>query len=111
MYKKMLLLITIAVFFTGCGHMTGGVAPSNIPLTPNSYTELGPVRGCDCVYYILGVIPISGGNETKKALADALLQKPETKALVNITSDNYSMNFLLFSKICTQVDGIAVTMK
>lgn len=111
MLRKMLLLLTGITLIAGCGHVTGGVAPSNIPLAPNSYTELGPVRGSDCVYYLLGIIPLRGGNETKKALASALEEKPEAKALVNITSDTYSMNFILFSQICTQVEGVAVTIK
>jgi hypothetical protein len=110
-YKKMLLLMAGVALIAGCGHVTGGVSPSSIPLAPNSYTELGSVRGNDCVYYLLGFIPLRGGNETKNALADALAQKPEAKALVNITSDSYSMNFIIFSQICTQVDGIAVSLK
>jgi len=109
--KKLLSVLAIVVFLVGCGHITGGVAPSNIPLAPDSYTELGPVRGEDCVYYILGLLPVSDGNETKDALADALGQKPETTALINITSDTYSMNFILFSQICTQVHGTAVKIK
>jgi len=70
--KKMLAVLALISLLAGCGHMTGGVAPSNIPLAPNSYTELGPVRGEDCVYHILGLIPVGNGNETKDALANAL---------------------------------------
>lgn len=109
--KKILIVTIVLTLLVGCGHVTGGVAPSNIPLAPNSYSELGPVQGADCVYYILGFIPVSGGNETKDALADALAQRPEATALINITADTYSMNFIVVSNICTQVNGTAVKAK
>jgi hypothetical protein len=111
MKKNMVLLAAIALM-SGCGHVTGGVAPSNIPLAPGSYTELGSVRGEDCINYLLGFIPLNGdGNETKDALADALKQMPGTTALVNITADSYAMHFIVFSKVCTQVYGTAVKLK
>jgi hypothetical protein len=109
--KKMLSIMTVVTLLIGCGHVTGGVAPSNIPLAPNSYTELGTVRGVDCVYYLLGFIPLSTGNKTKGALDDALKQKSGTSALTNITADSYSMYFILFSETCTQVEGTAVRIK
>ena len=109
--KKLLAVIVIVVLLIGCVHISGGVAPSNIPLAPNSYTELGYVRGIDCVYYLFCIIPLTNGNETKDALADALQQKPEATALINITADTYSMFFIVFSKTCTQVDGTAVKLK
>ena len=111
MFKKMAVIVAGVVFISGCGHISGGVAPSNIPLAPGSYNELGPVRGISCVYYLLGIIPLSAGNETKNALADALLQKPTTNALINITADTFSQHFIVYSRICTQVDGIAVVSK
>jgi hypothetical protein len=109
--KNMLFVLAVAALLIGCAHVTGGVAPSNIPLAPNSYTELGPVRGYDCVYYLFGFIPLRGGNETKNALADALQQIPETTALINITADTYAMYFFVFSKVCTQVYGTAIKAK
>jgi hypothetical protein len=109
--KKLLAVIAMVVLLIGCVHIGGGVAPSNIPLAPPWYTELGSVRGVDCVYYLLGIIPLTNGNETNDALADALQQKPEATALINITADTYSMYFIVFSKVCTQVDGNAVKLK
>lgn len=108
---RILVTLAIVACLAGCGHLSGGVATSNIPLAPGSYTELGQVRGDTCVYYLLGLLPLSGGNETKYALEDALRQKPQTNALINITADTYSQFFILFSRTCTQVDGIAVRLK
>jgi hypothetical protein len=111
MFKKMAVLVAGFAFISGCGHISGGVAPSNIPLAPGSYKELGPVRGISCVYYLLGIIPLCAGNETKNALAVALIQKPETIALINVTADTFSQHFIVYSRVCTQVDGIAVVSK
>ncbi len=111
MLKKIALLIAAFALISGCGHISGGVAPSNVPLAPGSYKELGPVHGDTCVYYLLGIIPLSPGNETKNAVADALREKPEATALVNVTADTFSQFFIVFSRVCTQVDGIAVAPK
>lgn len=111
MFKKILLLLAVVAGITGCGHVTGGVAPSNIPLAPGSYTEIGAVRGKTCVYHLLGIIPLTGGNETKDALDEALKENAGTYALINVTADSYAQNFILLSRMCTQVDGIAVKLK
>ncbi len=103
--------VLMTVMIAGCVHSTGGVAPSNIPLAPGSYQEFSVVGGKDCVYYLFGVIPLSGGNETRTALNRALLSRPGTMALVNVTADTYSQFFIVFSRTCTQVYGTAVRMK
>ena len=68
----MTVAMLVAIFAGGCMHHPGGVAPSTKPIAPGSYTVLGKVRGQDCVYYLLGIIPVTGGNETRSAVADAL---------------------------------------
>ena len=68
-YKLTLLpIVFCTVLMSGCVHHSGGIAPSTIPLAPDSYRILGPVKGQDCVYYLFGLIPLSNGNETKTAL-------------------------------------------
>jgi hypothetical protein len=109
--RKLLGLFVGITLLAGCGHISGGVAPSNVPLAPNSYRELGEVRGTDCVYYLLSFIPLSAGNQTKKALSDALKQVPGTTALINVTADTYGYDFILLSMKCIQVEGIAVGPK
>lgn len=103
--------LLLSGFVTGCGHVTGGAAPSTEPLSPGSYREIGPVSGEDCVGYILGLIPISDGNETKDAIAAALTKAPGATALVKVTADTYSQNYIVYARVCTQVHGIAVTLK
>jgi hypothetical protein len=96
---------------TGCGHISGGAAPSTEPLIPGSYREIGPVSGEDCVGYILGLIPISDGNETKDAIAAALKKSAGATALVKVTADTYSQNYIVYARVCTQVHGVAVAPK
>jgi hypothetical protein len=111
MWKKVLFVLALVCVVAGCGHHTGGLAPSSEPLAPGSYTELGPVQGEDCVYHFLGLIPLSNGNETKDAVANALSKAPGATALVKVTADTYAQHFIIFSRVCTQVDGTAVAVK
>ena len=104
-------VLCASIFTAGCMHHPGGVAPSTKPLAPGGYTERGHVRGQDCVYHLLGLIPITGGNETRNAVADALHTKILADALVEVTVDGYYQHFILFSRACTQVYGIAVESK
>jgi hypothetical protein len=93
-----------------CTHYPGGIAPSTIPLAPGGYTVVKEsVRGSDCRVLLLMILPVSGGNRTDKAIADALEEAPGATALVNVTSDAYSQYWILWSNTCTEVRGTAVT--
>ena len=96
------------VLISGCAHISAGVAPSNIPIAPGTYKELGEVTGIDCAYRLLGIIPISGANETKNALKNAISEASGANALINITADTYSQSYIIFGRTCTQVCGTAV---
>ena len=114
--RRSKILITVAglvavLSASGCFHYPGGIAPSTKPLAPNGYTVLGKVEGRDCFYHILGIIPVTDGNELKEALADAMKKKPYADALIDVTADAYWQWFLLFTRGCTQVHGTAVQSK
>lgn len=111
MKQKIFAAVAAACALTACSHISGGASPSTMPLGPGSYNELGPVRGTDCVYSLFGVIPLSTGNETKKAISNAIAEKPGATALVKVSADTYSQFFILFGRTCTQVDGVAVSAK
>ena len=111
MRKLGLAVLPLIGILGGCGHISGGAAPSTEPLAPGSYREIGAVRGEDCVGYILGLIPIDDGNQTKEAIADALKKAPGATALVKVTADTFSQNFIVYARVCTQVDGVAVAPK
>ncbi|MFG0320127.1 MAG: hypothetical protein ACF8XB_22840 [Planctomycetota bacterium JB042] len=106
-------LAALALFAAlgGCAHISGGVSPASRPLAPGSYEVLGPVRGQDCVYYILGLIPVMNGNETHVALKDALRKEPGADALIEVTSDTYWQHWIVVSRVCTQVQGTAVRVR
>ncbi len=75
--------------------------------SPGSYTELGRTKGNDCVYFLFGFLPISGGNETHAAVQKAI-RHGNGDALINVTSDTYSQFFIVFTRTCTQVKATAV---
>lgn len=107
----MAALLGVALLTAGCMHHPGGIAPATKPLAPGGYKEMGRVRGQDCVYHLLGLIPLTGGNETRNAVADALHTKVMADALVDVTVDGYYQHFIVFSRACTQVYGMAVESK
>ena len=72
MLRKILITLALSSTLIGCSHISGGISPSNIPLEPGSYRTLGKAVGGDCQYKLLGIIPLSNGNETHVALEDAL---------------------------------------
>ena len=108
MLRKLLITLALSSTLIGCAHTSGGIAASNIPLEPGSYRILGQAVGGDCQYKLLGIIPLSNGNETHIALNDALSDVPGTTALIQITSDTYNQYWILWSNSCTQVYATAV---
>lgn len=108
-----LAICVLAMCFTtiGCFRSPGGVAASNIPLSQDGYRVLGPVKASDCKYNLLGIIPISGGNQTADAIAEALGDRPGADAMVDITVEGVSKYFILWSQQCTDVRGLAVSIK
>lgn len=90
--------------------MPGGIAPSNIPLAPGSYTSIREVKGSDCKVNLLGLIPVSGSNHIADALDEAMDDVPGTAALIEITVERVSKFFILWSQTCTEVRGTAVTV-
>ncbi len=106
------MTIALCLASAGCARYPGGIAPSNIPLTPGSYTPLGPVVGEDCKVDLLGIIPVSGGNDLSQALEEAKKKNPAALggALIEITVDRNSKFFILWSQICTVVKATAVSI-
>lgn len=103
------ILLGALLVLSGCTHYPGGIAPSTIPLAPGGYTVVKEhVRGSDCQVALLGILPVSGGNKTNNAIADAIAQAPGATALVGVSSDAYSQYWILWSNTCTEVDGTAV---
>ena len=110
MLRAIALLSLLALGVSGCVNSAGGIAPSNIPIQ-GSYTVMKQVEGTDCAYRLLGILPISSGNKTRRALGDALNDAKGANALVNITVENWTHNWILFTRTCTEVHGTAVVVQ
>jgi hypothetical protein len=95
------------LLFAGCIRTPIAMMPSTKPLAPGSYAELGPVEETDCLWFLFSVIPITTGNDFQAAMRDAIRQK-KGDALIQVTAEAYYQNFLLVSRYCTIVQGIAV---
>jgi len=108
---RLALLLSSFLFLSGCMHHPIALVPSTKPLAPNGYTVVGTVHGEDCAHYLLGIIPLSNGNELHEAIADAMKKKPMADAMTEVTVDFYWQWWILFSRVCTQVDGTAVQSK
>lgn len=111
MIRIVALLTSMMIVLAGCSHSTGGVAPSNIPLEPGGYTIVQPdAHGIDCLYSLLGLIPVSGGNETRRAVESAIEGAPGATALINVTADTFGQYWILVGRTCTEVHGSAVSV-
>lgn len=102
------LVLFALLLGSACAHQSGGIAASNVPLEPGGYEVLGDVKGQDCVYYLLGLLPLSGSNHTKAAVDAALRKRPSATALVGITSDTYAQTFIVVTRSCIRVEATAV---
>jgi len=105
--RIIVLCLSLVLFCGGCTRLPGGIAASNIPLTPGSYIPIGEVSATDCKVNLLGIIPVSGGNQLHQAL-DKAKRKENADALIEITVDVASKFFILWSQTCTEVRATAV---
>jgi hypothetical protein len=106
---RIITILGVAMLGAACTHSPGGIAPSTIPLEPGGYSVIkSHVEGSDCQVNLLGLLPLSDGNTTDEAIADALSDAPGATALVNVTSDAYSQYWILWSNTCTEARGSAV---
>ena len=102
------LVLLSALTLASCARYPGGVAPSNVPIGPNGYDELGPTAASDCKVNVLGILPVSGGNQIADAITLALAKRPGADALVGVTVDRVVKNFILWTQVCTEVRATAV---
>jgi hypothetical protein len=107
------VVVAVALFLmsfgAGCSRSPGGIAASNIPLQQGGYTPIGKVAASDCKVNLLGIIPVSGGNYIQDAVGEAL-QKSGGHALVDISIEQVSKFFILWSQTCTEVRATAVRL-
>ena len=108
MTRSLFLLTLLTVFvLAGCVRTPGGVASSTMPLTPGGYTEVGATSASDCKIDLLGILPVSGGNQTHNAIEKAK-KKRNADALINVTIERIDRYYILWSSVCTEVFATAV---
>jgi hypothetical protein len=96
-----------ALSLVGCLRAPGGLAPSTSPLEGRTYQILGKAMGSATQYHILGMIPTSQAVMLQQAVDDAK-GKAGADALIEVTSDYYVKDFVLFSSTTTEVRGKAI---
>ena len=103
-----LAMLTLLLLVTaGCSRAPGGIAASNIPLSQGGYTVIGPASATDCKVNLLGLIPVSGGNQLQDAVRNAI-RNSGGDALIDISVDVAFKYFILWSQTCTEVRATAV---
>jgi hypothetical protein len=105
--RPLVLALVLGLLGSGCIRSPIAMMPSTKPLTPGGYTELGPVEETDCLWYLFSFIPITTGNNMQGAMSDAI-KRMNGDALIQVTAETYYQNFILLSRYCTIIQGIAV---
>jgi hypothetical protein len=101
------LCLGVLVATTGCTHVPGGIAPSNIPIGTRKYREIGRVSTTDSAVRLFGILPISGSNSIYAALRKCIEAK-RADAMIEITVESYSQYWILFSRDIIKVEGTAI---
>jgi hypothetical protein len=105
--RPLVLFTAVALFSSGCIRSPVAMMASTKPLNQGGYTELGPVEETDCLWYLFSFLPITSGNNMQDAMADAIKRKGGD-ALIQVTAETYYQNFIVISRYCTIIQGIAV---
>ena len=108
--SKIILLGSASVFFAGCAHVPGGIAPSTTPIEGRAYDVLGDVKGTSSRVLLLGLLPISGPNTIQGAVNDAKNQM-NADALIEVTAEAYNSFWIFWANNTTVVRGKAIRFK
>jgi starvation-inducible outer membrane lipoprotein len=101
------LIGTGLFLLSGCATMPGGIAASSTPLEGRKYTVLEKTSATSNCIRLLGVIPISGSNNTRSAI-DKAARYVGGDALIDVTVEGFNQYWILFSRDVTYVEGIGI---
>ena len=101
-----LLLLLVA----GCAHIPGGIAPSTVPIDGREYIVLGHAKATSSAVYLFGFIPVSGSSSLRDA-KDAAVRSQSADALIDVTAEAYSQNWIIFAKHTNIVEGTGIRFK
>lgn len=105
--RPLLLATALMLLSSGCIRSPIAMMASTKPLAQGGYTEIGPVEETDCLWYLFSFIPITTGNNMQGAMNDAI-KRMGGDALIQVTAETYYQNFIVVSRYCTIIQGIAV---
>ena len=105
--RKGLAAAFAAVLLAGCAHVPGGITDSTTPIDGRKYVRLGRVSRTDSHILLLGILPISGANNTRDAV-NAANRSKGADALIEVTVESYFQYWILFTRLATRVEGEAI---
>ena len=103
-HLKYVALVLAVGAVAGCAHMPAGIAASSTPLEGRPYTVVGHAKQTDSRIMLLGVLPVSGSNNTREALNGAIRSR-NGDALINITVEYVWHFWILWASDITVVEG------
>ena len=113
--KKLVLPAICAIalaFVTGCSSFPASYVASNIPVQQGGYTVIADeVTGIDSQVNAFGIGVSRLGSAQNRAVRDALSKAPGADALIGMSIDVETKNFIFVVVITTRVTGTAVKTK
>lgn len=107
---KITFVLLTLLLSSGCLRSPVALVASTKPLAQDAYVELGDVEESDCIWYLFGFLPISGGNNMQDAVKDAIKSR-HGDAMIQVTAETYFQYFIVVSRYCTVVQGTVVDSK
>jgi len=118
-WRKAMARVAMAGVLAGCssvdnvGLITAASGRPGALLTEQrSYTEVGPVSGRACRYFLLGIIP--WGDSTPTRAMEEALASTEGDAIINASIETSLYGFIpiynVFSFTCTTVKGVGIKL-
>lgn len=98
-----------ALGLAACIHTPRGISASTLPLEQGKYTIIGDANDSDCAWALFGIIPITPGNTTQEAIREAIRGAGDgADGLIQVSVESYYQYWIVVSRDCTEVEGIAV---
>lgn len=117
MLRKLLLVAVVSIVLAGCSS-TQRIGMLSLPTESSrdiitearTFTELGPVEGRSCRYFLLALVP--WGNSTPGRALEKALSPVNGDAIIDASVATSLFGFIpvynIFSYTCTTVSGIAI---
>ena len=105
--RHFILLTVLTLFLAGCFSSQAPTVMTSTSPVPIGTRGTIPAYGSDCQYFLLGLLPITFSPNTTAALDEAK-RDAGCKVLTDVTIDDGSFYWLLFSTQCVRVRGLGV---